>query len=174
MKALVVYESMFGNTESVASSIGDGLASHLDVEVVSVDRMPVLDEQDIDLLVVGGPTHAFSMSRPQTRLEAVAQGAPGASSGTGIREWLAALPASRTGLRVAAFDTRVERARRLPGSAARKAAKVVVRLGYRRAAGSESFYVADSAGPLLDGELDRARAWGERLAAETSARELGR
>ncbi len=72
MTALVVYESMFGNTRSVASSIGTGLSRHLEVGLVAVDRCPTLDGDVFDLVVVGGPTHAFSMSRPATRADVVA------------------------------------------------------------------------------------------------------
>jgi hypothetical protein len=64
---------------------------------------------------------------------------------------------------VATFDTRVEKVRHLPGSAAKGAAKVAHRLGFKAAAKPESFYVQDVTGPLLAGELDRAQAWGERL-----------
>jgi hypothetical protein len=60
----------------------------------------------------------------------------------------------------------VEKVRHLPGSAARSAARVVHRHGYRRAGTSESFYVTDIDGPLVDGELERASAWGRRIAAD--------
>jgi hypothetical protein len=71
---------------------------------------------------------------------------------------------------VATFDTRVDKVRHLPGSAAKAAAKAVRRRGYLPAARPESFYVTDVAGPLLEGELDRAEAWGEAL---TSGRVVG-
>jgi hypothetical protein len=64
---------------------------------------------------------------------------------------------------VATFDTRVDTVRHLPGSAAKKAAKEVRRHHLGRVVASESFYVGDTQGPLLDGELARARAWGEEL-----------
>jgi hypothetical protein len=66
---------------------------------------------------------------------------------------------------VATFDTRVGKVRHLPGSAAKSAAKALRKIGYTAVVPPESFWVADVAGPLLDGELDRARAWGEELAA---------
>lgn len=62
MKALVVYESMFGNTEQVARAVATGLGRHLDVELVAVANAPDT-VSDVDLVVVGGPTHAFSMTR---------------------------------------------------------------------------------------------------------------
>ena len=138
MKALVVYESMFGNTEQVARAVATGLGRHLDVELVAVANAPDT-VSDVDLVVVGGPTHAFSMTRQATRVDAVSQGASHGTSETGLREWLATLPAGSRSLPVATFDTRVDKARHLPGSAAKAAAKVVRRRGYLLAARPESF-----------------------------------
>ena len=166
MKALVVYESMFGNTEQVARAVADGLAEHLDVQVLEVGQAPAVIPDPLDLVVVGGPTHAFSMSRPGTREDARRQGATGGDPQTGIREWLARLRASTHPVRVATFDTKVQKVRHLPGSAARAAAKAVRKLGYASVARAESFYVFDVKGPLVEDELRRARAWGERLGAE--------
>ncbi len=169
MKALVVYESMFGNTELVASAIATGLARHMEVETTDVTRAPAADGA-ADLIVVGGPTHAFSMTRTSTREEARRQGAKHGSETTGIREWLEQLHKGQHRERVATFDTRVERVRRLPGSAARKAAHVAHRSGYAAAAKPMSFYVVDTPGPLVDGELKRAEAWGDELGAEAATR----
>lgn len=166
MKALVVYESFFGNTERVARAIKEGLSGQCEVELVDVAQAAELDTEPFDLLVVGGPTHAFSMSRVSTREEAVNKGASQGSTSFGLREWLEHLRKGRHSERVAAFDTRVSRVRHLPGSAAKGAAKVARGLGYPTAAQAESFYVADVSGPLLDGELERAHAWGEWLAKQ--------
>lgn len=163
MRSLVIYESLWGNTEQVARAVAAGLDGAMTVEIRQVGAAPAVPADDVDLLVVGGPTHTFSMSRPATRAEAVTRGAVDAAPGTGIREWITALPTHGDGALVATFDTRVERVRRLPGSAARKAGKLLRRLGYGQVLDPESFYVADVDGPLLDGELDRARAWGSRL-----------
>ncbi len=166
MKALVVYESMFGNTEQVAQAIAAGLGTQLEVEVGEVGDVPVDAAAHAELVLVGGPTHAFSMSRASTRQDAHRQGARHGSDSRGLREWLSELPTARDGApvqRVAAFDTRVAKVRRLPGSAARKAERVTSRLGYGRAVRPTSFFVADTPGPLLDGELARAEAWGAEL-----------
>lgn len=165
MKALIVVESMFGNSRKVADAVAEGLRGHMTVEVVSPAEAhaPLLDL--VDLLVVGGPTHAFSMTRANTREDAVRQGAPASAAATGIREWIDRLHAGPHSELVATFDTRVGKVRHLPGSAAKSAAKALRRLGYRPVVPPESFYVGDVAGPLFDGELDRARSWGERLAA---------
>jgi len=167
MKALVVFESMWGNTEQVARAVAGGLQSTGPVEVLDVSGEVPDDLSGIDLLVVGGPTHAFSMSRPTTRDDAVNRGAPSGHAKRGIREWLDGLPAAD--LAVATFDTRVGKVRHLPGSAAKKAAKEVRRHHLGRVVDTESFYVDDMEGPLVDGELDRARAWGLELVAVTVA-----
>jgi hypothetical protein len=83
----------------------------------------------------------------------------------GLREWVAALPSGQHAEKMATFDTKVESMHNLPGSAAKGAAKAARRHGYEAAAKAESFYVRDVGGPLLDGEIDRARAWGRQLAA---------
>jgi len=160
MRGLVVYESLFGNTARIAQAIVDGMKTHLDVEMHSVAEG--LQPQGVDLLVVGGPTHAFSMSRITTREDAVNQGAD-ADPTIGLREWLDDLPQGNN-TQFAAFDTRVDMVRRLPGSAAKAAAKVARKRGYQSITRPESFYVQDVQGPLLDGEVQRAEVWGTQLA----------
>ncbi len=163
-RALVVFESMFGNSEQVARAVAEGLSTHVPVDVLEVTEAPT-DLSGYDLVVVGGPTHAFSMSRQSTRRDARGQGAIHGSIQQGMREWLAALPSHlRTGW-FATFDTRVARVRHVPGSAARSAARSARRHGLRELVSPESFLVADLNGPLVDGELDRAREWGGELAA---------
>jgi hypothetical protein len=168
MRALIVYESMFGDTEKVARAVAEGLRSHMTVELVEAGeaRAPLVEL--VDLVVIGGPTHAFSMPRQSTREDAVRQGASAVSTATGIREWIDHLRAGPHSEKVATFDTRIAKVRHLPGSAAKAAAKGMRKHGYSTLVKPESFYVDDVAGPLLDGELERAKAWGERLAAEVS------
>jgi len=69
MKALVMYESMFGNTETVARAVADGMAGLFEVTVADVRTMP--RASGMDVIVVGAPTHAFGLSRPSTRRNAV-------------------------------------------------------------------------------------------------------
>lgn len=163
MGALVVYESLFGNTEQVAWAITSGVSEHLDVELLEVTDAPQVINERLALMVIGGPTHAFSMTRPSTREDAFRQGASHGSTAVGLREWLEQLGKGSHSPLVATFDTRVSKVRHLPGSAAKGAAKLVHKLGYPSAAQAESFYVEDVTGPLLEGELDRAHAWGEML-----------
>jgi hypothetical protein len=163
-RALVVYESMFGNTEKIARAIADGLRVRMAVDLVEVGAAPIV-VRDVDLVVVGGPTHAFGMSRRSTRESAGQQDADGlVSSGIGLREWLAALPSGPDAPFMATFDTRVKRPR-VPGSAARAAGRRLRRLGFEPASYPQSFYVTGMLGPLADGEEARARRWGEDLAS---------
>ena len=163
IKALVVFESMWGNTEQVAKAIAAGLRACMDVEIVEVGSAPQQPGEDIELIVAGGPTHAFSMSRPGTRAEAQTRGAANGQLSTGLREWLEQLPSGRPSQSVATFDTRVDKVRHLPGSAAKSAARTLHHHGYRSSGNAESFYVADTEGPLLDGELERATAWARQI-----------
>jgi hypothetical protein len=168
MRALVVFESMWGNTEEVAWAVARGLGQGADVEVLDVSGPVPEDLTDVQLLVVGGPTHAFSMSRPSTRDDAVTKGAPAGHEGRGIREWLGSLPAAEH-VQVATFDTRVGSMRRLPGSAAKGAARQVRRHHLGHLVDEESFYVGDMQGPLLEGELARAQEWGGELLTRAGA-----
>ncbi|WP_083844025.1 flavodoxin domain-containing protein [Microlunatus phosphovorus] len=164
-KALVVYESMFGNTEKVAHAIGEGLSASLEVEVVEVSEAPVEPGPDVTLVVAGGPTHAFGMTREETRADAIELGAEHGAREFGLREWIDRLPARHGGPSLATFDTRSLGRRRMPGSAARAAARAARRHGYDEAAPAESFFVADTDGPLVPGELERATDWGRDLIA---------
>jgi len=163
MHALVVFESMFGNTEVVARAIAEGVSSRLPVEVVEVSAAPDEIGPEVALLVVGGPTHAFGMSRPQTRQDATEKAlGPVVSQGDGIREWLAGVN-RLAAVPVAAFDTRVNKGW-VPGSAARGAKKRLHSLGFTDSVAPRSFYVQGVSGPLIDGETTSARQWGEQLA----------
>ncbi|PVZ06817.1 flavodoxin family protein [Actinomycetospora cinnamomea] len=163
-RALVVFESMYGNTEAVARAIADGLATRVPVDLVEVGVAAAVPDPDVGLVVVGGPTHAFGMSRPSTRRDAAQKtGRATVSRADGVREWLEALP-SRPDLLAASFDTRIDRPR-VPGSAARAIRRRLRRRGATTVDTPHSFFVEGSEGPLVDGELDRARAWGAGLAA---------
>src|SRR5688500_3044702 len=107
MKALIVYESMFGNTKEVARAIADGLDDAFEVRLAEVSGMPPAD--DVDLLIVGAPTHAFGLSRPETRQDAGRQAAVSADAlVVGLREYLECSP-TLAGIRAAAFDTKINK-----------------------------------------------------------------
>jgi hypothetical protein len=163
MRALVVVESMFGNTKQIAAAVADGLGESTAVDLIEVNDAPHELGADVGLLVVGGPSHAFGMSRPATRQDATTQaGSDPQTAGIGIREWLEGLEPSSPLCVAATFDTRIA-SPRVPGSAARAAQKRLKRLGFWPAVPAESFYVSGTPGPLVDGELERARGWGVLL-----------
>jgi hypothetical protein len=162
-RALVVFESMFGNTQHIADAVKEGLSSYVAADILEVGTAPDVFPDGVDLIVVGGPTHAFGMSRPRTREDASRQvGGRIVSERNGLREWLTTLERTDRSLAAAAFDTRIDRPR-VPGSAARGAEKRLRKLGFRIACPTESFYVTGTTGPLIDGETERARRWGEEL-----------
>lgn len=164
MRALVVYESMYGNTRDVAMAIAAGLEASLEVSALPVEDAPTTLPDDIGLLVVGGPTHAFGMSRPNTRQQAAEAGPLVTSARTGIREWLDRVEPGAATTPATAFDTKVSKPR-LPGSAARAAGKRLRRRGFFVITPAETFHVTATAGPLLDGEAQRAEEWGKSVGA---------
>lgn len=179
MTVLVVFESMFGSTKAVAQAVADGLRDRPDSAVSPSDGETVVVEEvgalvasggdlppDVSLLVVGAPTHAFGMSRAETRADAARLAPDGqVVSATGVREWLESvtLPA---GLPVAAFGTKVVRPR-LPGSAASAVEKTLRRRGGSPVLRARSFGVHGKADGLADGELAAARGWGKELRRAT-------
>jgi hypothetical protein len=170
LTALVVSESMFRNTAMIADAVAGGLGeAGMDVTCLDIADAPSLDKLDADLLVVGAPTHAFSLSRPATRQDAVRQGAPTERARTGVREWLDAEPGHHWGL-AAMFDTRVAKVRKLPKAAGTRGAHLLKRLGFTLVTRPEPFLVEDTQGPLKDGEIERAVDWGRSLAVQTRER----
>jgi hypothetical protein len=169
---------MFGNTRRVAEAIGSGLASIGDVSVSRATETSHAEAKAADVLVVGGPTHAHGMTRPQSRANAVELAhRPGSGlvlepqpEGHGVREWLADLPTTPGW--GAAFDTRTTMARVITGRASRAIEKRLRQRGRAIVARPASFLV-DGANRLVAGEEERARAWGERLAAQVTASDYG-
>jgi hypothetical protein len=172
LTALVVVESMFGNTEQVARAVAAGLGEGgVDAVVVDVASAPGELPEDLHLLVIGAPTHAFSLSRPGTRTDAVRQGAPAERAVTGLREWLSTLLVRdpRHSPVTAVFDTRVSKVRPLPTAAAPRACRRARRRGLTVLTRPEACLVSDVKGPLADGELERAAAWGCGLAGASGS-----
>ena len=170
MRAIVVYESMFGNTHEVAERIGDGLRPSFEVEVMSVADAIAAGAPVADLVVVGGPTHAHGMSRSASRSAAAEQAEqdpeldlePDAAD-AGLRDWLRTLPRTDTSL-AAAFDTRVDGPQAITGHASKGISKRLAKHGFRLLTDGESFLV-DRHNRLLDGEAERAQEWGEAVGA---------
>jgi len=153
VKALVVYDSEWGNTEMIARAVGGAVGREPDVHVVPVRQAALdrLSDPGLDLLVVGSPTQGFRATKPVAELlKRLRRGA--------LR-----------GVKVAAFDTRLRaddidsRALRLlvrkGGFAAPRIARQLEKAGGALVAPPEGFFVADKEGPLLEGELERAAAW---------------
>jgi hypothetical protein len=167
MHAVVIFESIWGNTEQLAREVAAGIGGER-TDVIDAASAPAALDDDVDLLVVGGPTHAFSMSTASTRESARQQGAVHIPA-WGIREWIESLASPARAVPVATFDTRVV-SPRLPGSAAKKAMKRLIAAGFRAAAEPETFDVHGYSGPVADGELERARSWGRELAGRLPLR----
>jgi len=155
MKALILFDSYFGNTEKIARSIAASLADKAEVEVLRVSEAKVEQLEGIQLLVVGSPTRGF---RPSEATQA----------------FLNRLPSgSLNGINAAAFDTRID-----PDGVTSKMLKFLVKsFGYadktmiselqKKGANlvsiGQGFIVKDSEGPLKDGELERAAEWAKTL-----------
>lgn len=142
MKVLIVYDSVFGNTEQVAQAIGNALGSQEDVETLRVSNVEPEKLTGLELLIVGSPTHG---GRPtpviQDFLNRVSE------------------PAIR-GINVAAFDTRLStRLVGIFGYAAGRIADSLKRKGGTIIASPEGFFVKGGKGPLKEGELERAASW---------------
>jgi hypothetical protein len=163
MKALVVVESMYGNTAKVAEAIG----RQMDAPVIAADELTDGRLEGVDLLVVGAPTHAFGLPKASTRRQAMeAVKRPAAGTEVGLRERLEALH-PHPGMRAAAFSTRMD-VRFLPKrSADRVIAKMLKHLGFDVVA-KEAFVVDGSEGPLHEGELERAMDWAAPVAAKAA------
>lgn len=148
-KALVVYESSFGNTRKVAEAIAAGLEPFYEVQVLEVSHANS-SVGDASLVVAGGPIHAFGMTRPGTRADAEKQAKE--------KGW-------KFGGSAAAFDTGVKLGWFVVGSAAKAEAAALRNKGFNVVAKPEHFLVKESAGPLLAGELERATAWARSVGA---------
>lgn len=175
MKAFVVYESMYGNTRKIAEAIVDGLRTSVEAETVLVgDAGPAVIDQ-ASLVVVGGPTHAWSISRRRTRQAAADDAAKHegtverAAVEMGVREWL--IDIDGKGLRSAAFDTRLDKPRFLTGSAVRAIERGLLAAHFTILSRPRSFRVTGTTGPLAAGELERARQWGQEMGRTLSQTE---
>jgi flavodoxin len=156
MKILFLTASAYGNTATIAGAMAEALANNAQVKSVTVDSFTVGDLEGIHLLIVSSPTQKFNPLPELTQL-------------------LKELPSQALdGIHVAAFDTRfteqnIEKVRILAlfvkifGYAAASLGKILVKKGGTLLVAPLGFYVTDVKGPLLDGELQRARNWARDL-----------
>jgi hypothetical protein len=175
MRAVIIYESMYGNTHVIADAIARGLEPGNRVSVIPVTDASAEFLDGADLVVAGGPTHAHGMSRASTRKSAVEQAAKNAggpaldagvtADGPGVRDWLGSL--GQISASAAAFDTRLGAPVMFTGRASNGIARLLKRHGLTLIAEPESFLVTTD-NKLRPGEEDRAREWGVQLAAEAA------
>ena len=155
MKALIVYDSVFGNTEKIAEAIGDSLAELTGTEVEKVSEAKLEQLQGTDLLIVGSPTRAFKPTKA-------------------IVDFLIQIPSNGLkGINVAAFDTRISTEDvnsrilngfvKIFGYAAKPIADKLQKKGGNLLAPPEGFFVKDNEGPLKEGELERAAEWAKQV-----------
>jgi flavodoxin I len=157
MKVLVIYDSVFGNTEKIAQAIGNALMSQENVEILHVSDVKPEQLMGPNLIIVGSPTRGF---RP-----------------TGaIKHFLKSIPADGLkGIKVAAFDTRMSmedvNSRILHflvnifGYAAKPIAEKLRKKAGELVIAPEGFIVKGTKGPLKEGELERAAAWAKQVLA---------
>lgn len=158
MKAVVVFESLWGNTEHVAAAIAEGFGP--EAEALSTAQITPETAAQADVLVAGAPLQAFSLPTARVRDSIAPDGGPAPElSAPTLRSWLEHLPEGHG--RYAAFDTKI---RWSPGSAAGVIDEQMTNAGYTPIARSQHFIVAGKYGPLKEGEIERARAWGRELA----------
>jgi flavodoxin len=156
MKSLVIYDSQYGNTEKIARTIHEQLATRGEARIVQLNEAPNALTHRPELLVVGGPTQRHGAS-------------------PSMRAFLHDLPRrSLRGTTAAAFDTRYDMNSRLTGSAAHRIAQYLRRAGCTIATAPQSFFIAMDEPPpkqkrrhekeeLKPGELERARTWATTL-----------
>ena len=155
MKALVIYDSAFGNTAQIAQAIGSALGSQEEVTVRQVGNVMPEQLTDVKLLIVGSPTQGFKPTKAITDF----------LKGT--------LARGLKGMKVAAFDTRIAASDVKPafvrfivnmgGYAAKPIADSLKQSGGELIMPPEGFFVEGKEGPLKAGELERAADWAKHI-----------
>jgi len=160
MKAIVVYESLWGNTAAIARAIAEGIGA--DAQALSTAEATATAIADADLIVAGAPVLAFSlptdMMRENLRANPGKAPTPPDLSHPSMRSWLKALPEGHGGS--AAFETRIWWS---PAGSVGAITRGLRRKGYGPVSKARRFVVTGAYGPLREGELERARLWGAEL-----------
>lgn len=149
---LVIYDSFFGNTETIAKAIGEALDN---AQVIKVSEVSEADLDDLEFLFVGSPTRIFRASPT-------------------IMGFLRNLGSgSLSGVKTAVFDTRIPVDQtdsgflrtmiKFFGYADTKIAKVLKKKGAELVIHNEGFAVTGTEGPLVEGELERAQDWARSI-----------
>jgi flavodoxin I len=145
MKALIVYDSVYGNTEKIARAIAEAITPPDEVKVLRAGEANPSELEATDILIVGSPTHG---GRPTPA----------------IQDLLNKVPKLSQGINVAAFDTRIPtKLVRVFGYAAGRIARNLKGKGGTLIASPEGFFVTASKGPLREGELERAADWAKGI-----------
>jgi len=146
MKALIVYDSVYGNTEKIARAIAEAITQPDEVKVLRAGEADPSELASIDLLIVGSPTHG---GRPMPA----------------VQEFLNKVTQpSIEGINVAAFDTRIQtKLVGVFGYAAGRIANNLKKKSGTLIASPEGFFVTGGKGPLKEGELERAAAWAKGM-----------
>lgn len=170
MKALIVFESWFGGAQCAAEAIASGLRSNnINPDLVNIaDTQPVIPD-DLDLLIIGAPTHNRGLPSDESQAEAAKHS--GLPVHGGIRAWLESLVLPKH-LYVALFDTFTGN-KFLAGSAAKTMTRLLVRTKQLRPVSCMSFHVSVVRGSLRRGESDRAFEWGRALGLNNWAKRPG-
>ena len=156
MKVLIVYDSVFGNTEKIAQVIGNAMGSQAEVNILRVGNVKQENLRGLDVLIVGSPTRAF---KPTKEIINFLNGFPK----NGLK-----------GVKVAAFDTRftmsaIEESRVLPffvrlfGYAAKPISNRLKKKGGELIIPPEGFFVEGVEGPLKEGEIEHAASWAKEI-----------
>lgn len=152
MKVMVIYESAYGNTEQIARAIASTLGTPDDVEVIRAGSVDPENLRGYEMVVIGAPTYGGRPMPP-------------------VQEFLNKIPENVIkGVKIAAFDTRIPtKIVGIFGYAAGKIANNLKRKGAIPVMAPEGFFVKGSKGPLKEGELERAAAWGRSVAEAQKA-----
>jgi len=131
-RAIIVYHTEFGNTEKIAKALAEGIRTQgVDVDCLKTTEADTGKLGEYDLLALGGPTHAFGISKP-------------------MKDFLQKLEtANLSGKKAFAFDTKMKS--RLAGSAAKGIEKKLQKLGMTIVKPHTSAYVKGREGPLEEG-----------------------
>jgi len=150
MKALIVYDSVYGNTEKIARAIAEAITPSGEVKVLGAGEANPSELESTDLLIVGSPTHG---GRPTPA----------------VQDFLNKVPKlSPQVINVAAFDTRIQtKLVKVFGYAAGRIARNLKKKGGNLIASPEGFFVTGGQGPLKEGELERAADWAKGMLEST-------
>ncbi|MFO7928670.1 MAG: flavodoxin family protein [Candidatus Humimicrobiaceae bacterium] len=141
MKALVIFDSNFGNTKKIAEAISDELGE--DSKLSPVSDIDIKEIREINLLIAGSPINAW---RPSKKMN----------------EFLDSLTVNQlAGIKAASFDTRIKTF--MSGDAAKKISKSLKKAGAEILTNPQPFLVKGREGPLLDGEIEKAIKWAKSI-----------